>query len=174
MDHHISVIHQDPVSGLVSFHLLWFYSGSAQFFTDTVRHSLNLVPVGSAGDDKIICQSGNLLNINDLNVLCFFIFHSLTGKTHHFFTFHVFPFSAFFPGEEFHNIQKPSVSSDPAPYCCFLNKKGCLLKYSTCLHRDLQKPLSGSRTVWGLYFFPARYNQQYIQSFLIRSLLLSL
>ena len=65
MDHHISVIHQDPVSGLVSFHLLWFYSGSAQFFTDTVRHSLNLVPVGSAGDDKIVCQSGNFFNIND-------------------------------------------------------------------------------------------------------------
>ena len=86
MHDHIAVIHENPAGIAVSLDLLCFKSSTSKLFLNIVYDRLNLVGVGAACDYKVICNYGNSMNIDYLDILSFFIINCLAGNLcHHFF-----------------------------------------------------------------------------------------
>ena len=85
MDDNIAVIHQNPVSRAVALYLARFKTSLKQLFLHVVRHGLNLADIGATGDNKIVSQNGNALDVDNLYVLTLLIFKSLYGQLYHIF-----------------------------------------------------------------------------------------
>lgn len=79
VNNQIAIIHQNPAGGLVAFNLSAGTAGFSKLLLHTVRHSLNLTGVLSIGNNKIIGQNRNLMDINDLDILSFFFFQCPDG-----------------------------------------------------------------------------------------------
>ena len=71
MHDHIAVIHENPAGIAVSLDLLCFKSSTSKLFLNIVYDRLNLVGVGTACDYKVICNYGNSMNIDYLDILSF-------------------------------------------------------------------------------------------------------
>ena len=83
MNDNIAIIHQNPICCLITFHLFAIISCSSKYFVYIVSHCLYLISVASAGDNKIIRQSGDFLDIDNFDIYCLFIFQSFTGHFSH-------------------------------------------------------------------------------------------
>lgn len=71
MDNDITIIHENPVSGIISFYLFFGIAGTSQLLFHVIGQRLDLTAVASAGNQKIICQNGNLTDINNTDILRF-------------------------------------------------------------------------------------------------------
>ena len=69
----ITVIHKNPVGGLVALHLSAGAAHLAEFLFHVVYHGLNLIGIGTACYNKVIRHDGNAADIDDTDIFAFFV-----------------------------------------------------------------------------------------------------
>ena len=72
MNHEISVIHQNPVGGLVALSRDGLVAQQGELSADLVTDRVVLTGVGSRTNEEIVSKTGYFLNIEDLQIECFF------------------------------------------------------------------------------------------------------
>ena len=71
MDHHVIVVHQNPLGTLTSFHAVWLKAQLGHLVLDLVRQGFYLGGAGRGSDDKIIAQAGQVFDLNQFDILSF-------------------------------------------------------------------------------------------------------
>lgn len=71
MDHHVTVIEQNPFGRCVTLSRIRRFANFFKLFLDFICNCLILAGISSATDQKMICKRGHIAQIEYADIACF-------------------------------------------------------------------------------------------------------